>query len=130
MRDTFWSAFRAKDFGTAGVGLERELAMSGRRPTPDLHRRTFIAGAASAVTAPAILPAIAQSNYPARPIRVIVPFAAGGPSETQLLSIRLAPGRSARCSQYSVPMFVVQISCMGMFVLKPAMLMEMRMRLP
>ena len=27
-------------------------------------------------------PAIAQADYPARPITVIVPFAAGGPSDT------------------------------------------------
>ena len=39
-----------------------------------LQRRDLLALAGSALAAPAL----AQSRYPSRPIRVIVPFAAGG----------------------------------------------------
>jgi tripartite-type tricarboxylate transporter receptor subunit TctC len=47
-----------------------------------LRRRDFLAGVSSAAAAGTLAkPALAQSGYPSRPIRVIVPFAAGGPSD-------------------------------------------------
>lgn len=53
-----------------------------RRFGRTLRRRDFLAGASSAAAAGTLAkPALAQSAYPSRPIRVIVPFAAGGPSD-------------------------------------------------
>ena len=48
-----------------------------------LHRRGFIARAVPAALAACALPrsSLAQGGYPNRPIRDIVPFAAGGPSD-------------------------------------------------
>jgi len=45
-----------------------------------LHRRRFLTGLAAGAVGLA-KPALAQTSYPNRPIRVIVPFAAGGPSD-------------------------------------------------
>ncbi len=41
----------------------------------------FIAGAIAGVASFAVQPAFAQSDYPTRPVTLIVPFAAGGPTD-------------------------------------------------
>jgi tripartite-type tricarboxylate transporter receptor subunit TctC len=46
-----------------------------------MSRRTFLRSVASAAAALAVPRAIAQSAYPDRPVRVIVPFPAGGPAD-------------------------------------------------
>ncbi|MBR0652907.1 tripartite tricarboxylate transporter substrate binding protein [Roseomonas terrae] len=52
-----------------------------------MKRRTFIGGAAASLATPAL----AQPQWPDRPIRVVVPFAAGGPSDivVRLLAPRM-----------------------------------------
>jgi len=54
--------------------------MPHRNPKPALNRRRVLAGMTGAAAALAT-PALAQGAYPTRPIRAIVPFAAGGPSD-------------------------------------------------
>ena len=54
--------------------------------TPDAHdltigRRTLL-GSAAAVWGSLAMPALAQSQYPNRPVKFIVPFPAGGPVDT------------------------------------------------
>jgi len=59
-----------------------------------LPRRGLPALAASLLAAPAaIAPALAQSRFPERPITVIVPFAAGGPTDTVARLAAEAMGR-------------------------------------
>jgi tripartite-type tricarboxylate transporter receptor subunit TctC len=49
-----------------------------RKPMVQISRRAALAGAASLLAAPAF----AQPAFPTRPITMIVPFAAGGPTDT------------------------------------------------
>lgn len=55
------------------------------------NRRRFVT-AASALTAGLALPALAQPSFPSRPVRIVVPFTAGGPTDilARMLSQRLA----------------------------------------
>jgi tripartite-type tricarboxylate transporter receptor subunit TctC len=52
--------------------------IQGEKQMTDLSRRAALGAAGAALAAPAI----AQATYPTRPITVIVPFAAGGPTDT------------------------------------------------
>ena len=54
--------------------------------TPDPSRRTLLAGLASAPLAGLARPALAQAAYPSRPVRVVVPFGAGGVAD---ITVRL-----------------------------------------
>src|SRR5262245_20640682 len=57
-----------------------------------LPRRTFLQLAAGTVAVPALAcAALAQSAYPSKPITIVVPYAAGGPTDTiaRILAERL-----------------------------------------
>src|SRR5215469_10949513 len=60
--------------------------MTTDRPT----RRAFSQAAAAALVAAATRPALAQPAYPTRPVRVILPFAAGGVAD---ITSRIAADR-------------------------------------
>ena len=51
---------------------------------PDIHRRSILL---AALSAPFAKLALAQANWPTRPIRIIVPFPAGGGADTTLRMI-------------------------------------------
>jgi len=56
--------------------------MTGRTPTL-IDRRATLAGGLAALAAPAFAPGIARAQaWPARPVRVVVPYSAGGGADT------------------------------------------------
>ena len=58
------------------------------------NRRTILSGAIAAASILASQPATAQSNFPTKPITIIVPAAAGGPTDTVARLIGEAMGRT------------------------------------
>lgn len=56
-------------------------------PIPKLSRRTVLAGVAGAAAAVALPSVRAQSSWPSKPIRFLVPFAPGGTSEIVARSV-------------------------------------------
>jgi tripartite-type tricarboxylate transporter receptor subunit TctC len=58
------------------------------------NRRAILSGAIAAVSILASPPATAQSNFPTKPITIIVPAAAGGPTDTVARLIGEAMGRT------------------------------------
>jgi tripartite-type tricarboxylate transporter receptor subunit TctC len=73
---------RASPMDIAGCHAKGILASSGRPQKPAKEEIMLLRLAAGALLcALAILPAAAQESFPNRPIRFIVPFAAGGPSD-------------------------------------------------
>lgn len=58
------------------------------------NRRTILSGAIAAASAWALHPAMAQTAFPAKPITIIVPAAAGGPTDTVARLIGESMGRT------------------------------------
>ena len=58
------------------------------------NRRTSLSGAIAAASLWASQPALAQTAFPTKPITIIVPAAAGGPTDTVARLIAESMGRS------------------------------------
>jgi len=73
------------------------------------HRRHFPHLAAGAVALPALSRVARAQAYPARPVRIIVGFPAGGPADivarliAQWLSERLGQDQTTRCRWFQTP---------------------------
>jgi len=68
-----------------------------QRARESLNRRQWLAGTAAALVAPLPLQVSGQETYPARPVRLVMPYAAGGAGDvvTRIIATRL----SARMGQ-------------------------------
>jgi tripartite-type tricarboxylate transporter receptor subunit TctC len=55
--------------------------MRSRTRLPRLRRLIFVAAAAAALTGPVVVPAQGLAPYPSKPLRMLVPVPAGGPSD-------------------------------------------------
>jgi tripartite-type tricarboxylate transporter receptor subunit TctC len=64
---------------------------------PMLARRRLVIALGASAAALAVLPAAAQSNWPNKPVRIVVPFAAGG--TTDILARAIAPELSRAFGQ-------------------------------
>ncbi|AOY98187.1 ABC transporter substrate-binding protein [Cupriavidus sp. USMAHM13] len=106
-----------------------------------LNRRTFLAGAGAALLTPPLL----ADQWPARPIRLVVPFAAGGPGDfvARLIAIPLAqrlgqavvvenkPGAGGNLGTQSVldanaDGYTLLLNTVGMHAVNPLMFPDLR----
>jgi len=105
------------------------------------NRRTFLAGAGAALLTPPLL----ADQWPARPIRLVVPFAAGGPGDfvARLIAIPLAhrlgqavvvenkPGAGGNLGTQSVldanaDGYTILLNTVGMHAVNPLMFPDLR----
>ena len=55
-----------------------EIALGVELTRNSMNRREMVALGLASLSSTALSPALAQSRYPERPIRLVVPFSAGG----------------------------------------------------